>query len=93
MAAGVYSYTPPLRPPINTITTACCVIQVQSFAGEMTTNIPYTGNKPTVSVAYLQPDGTLLTQGVFTQINITATEVIVDHGGLSTGYIKLLTDV
>lgn len=52
--------------------------------------MPYIGSRPTVSVAYLQPDNTLLFNGVFTQINITATDVVIDHGGIASGYVKLV---
>lgn len=68
----------------------CCAPNITQFAAEFITTVPYVGTRPTVSVIYLQPDGTFLQAGVFTQINFTTTDVIVDHGGQSSGYIKLL---
>jgi hypothetical protein len=59
---------------------------------ESVTTVPYTGAKPTVSVAYLQADGTLLVQGVMSQINITTTDVVIDHGGAFSGVVKLLVE-
>jgi len=69
---------------------SCCTITILPFAAALTTTIPYTGDKPTVSVIYLQADNTFLIAGVFTQINYIGSEVVVDHGGLASGYIKLL---
>lgn len=59
---------------------------------ESITTVPYTGAKPTVTVAYLQTDGTLLIHGVMSQINITTTDVVIDHGGLASGVVKLLVE-
>lgn len=69
----------------------CCNPTIQSFASESISIVNYTGNKPTVSVAYLQTNGTFITIGVMTQIQVTPTQVIIDHGGLASGYIKLIT--
>jgi len=60
------------------------------FVALRSTTIPYTGVKPTVTVAYLQPDGTLLFNGVFTQIDFQPTEIIITHGGPAAGYVKLV---
>lgn len=68
----------------------CCNVTIQPFAMEAVTTVPYTGVKPTVSVAYLQSDGTLLVQGVMSQIDFQPTEFIIDHGGLASGIIKIL---
>ena len=68
----------------------CCVPIIQSFLSESITTVGYTGNKPTVSVAYLQANGTFITIGVMTQIQITATSVIIDHGGPASGWVKLI---
>lgn len=57
---------------------------------QATTTVPYTGDKPTISVAYLQPDGTLLVQGVMSQIDFQPTEFIIDHGGPASGVIKIV---
>ncbi len=56
---------------------------------QSTTTVPYTGNGPTISIVYLQPNGTFLQAGVMTQINFTTTDVIIDHGGPASGYVKL----
>lgn len=69
---------------------SCCTLNITPFASEAITTVPYTGVRPTISVIYLQPDGTFLQMGVFTQINFTTTDVIIDHGGLQSGYVKLL---
>ena len=70
----------------------CCNTTIQTFSSEAITTVPYIGTRPTVSVAYLQPDNTLLFNGVMTQINITATDVVIDHGGLASGIVKLIND-
>lgn len=69
----------------------CCPATIQPFLSEAVTTIGYTGNKPTVSVAYLQTDGTFNVAGIMTLITVTPTQVIVDHGGPASGYVKLLT--
>ncbi len=66
----------------------CCNNTITSFAVESVTTVPYTGVKPTVSVLYLQPDGSFLQMGVFTQINIQPTSVIINHGGVASGIVK-----
>ncbi len=68
----------------------CCEPIIQNFLSESITTVGYIGNKPTVSVAYLQADGTFISTGMFTQILITATEVIIDHGGPASGFVKLI---
>lgn len=68
----------------------CCTPDITPFLNVSTTVIPYTGTRPTVTVAYLQPDGTLLFNGVFTQIDIIGGVVTVDHGGPQSGYVTLL---
>lgn len=68
----------------------CCNVTIQSFLVQSITTIPYTGDKPTVSVIYLQPDGTFLQAGVMTQINIIGSNVVVDHGGPASGFIKIM---
>ncbi len=69
----------------------CCNINIIPFASVATSTVPYTGNRPTISVAYLQADGSFLFNGMMTQINFTPTDVIIDHGGgLQSGIIKLL---
>ncbi len=69
----------------------CCNINIIPFAAVATSTVPYVGNKPTVSVMYLQADGTFLVAGVFTQVNIAGGLVQVDHGGgFQSGFIKIL---
>lgn len=69
----------------------CCSPIIQTFFNESVTTVGYTGNKPTVSVAYIQDDGSFIFEGVFHQIQITSIEVIIDHGGVESGYVKLIT--
>lgn len=68
----------------------CCSPTIQQFSSESITTVPYTGTRPTISVIYLQPDNSFLSSGVMTQINFTTTDVIIDHGGLASGVVKLL---
>lgn len=65
----------------------CCKVTIETFAGEAVTTVDYTGVRPTVEVLYLI-DGTW--QTVASVITITDTQVIVDHGGISTGVVKLI---
>lgn len=69
---------------------SCCATTITPFNNVATSTVPYSGLRPTVDVLYLQPDNTWLAAGVFTQVEITPTEVVVTHGGLSSGLIKLL---
>lgn len=57
---------------------------------ESVTTVPWVGDRPTISVAYLQDDGTFLVNGVMTQIDFQPTEFIIDHGGAASGVIKIL---
>jgi hypothetical protein len=68
----------------------CCSTNITRFLLATTTTINFTGQKPTVSVIYLQPDGSFLVAGVFTQINVIGNQVVVDHGGVASGYVKLI---
>ena len=68
----------------------CCSPTYQNFVNETVTTVPYTGAQPIVSVGYLQDDNTMQFEGIFNNIIFTATEVIIDHGGASTGVVKLL---
>jgi hypothetical protein len=68
----------------------CCNQNITTFINQLVSTVPYTGVRPIVDVAYLQPDNTFQTAGIFTQIEITPTDVIVSHGSLSSGVIKLL---
>lgn len=68
----------------------CCTPTITNFILETVTTVPYTGNRPIVTVLYLQPDNTFQEAGILTLIQITATDVIIDHGGVATGLVKLL---
>jgi hypothetical protein len=67
----------------------CCSLTIQPFVNETSTTVPYTGDEPTVTVSYLV-DGVWQTLGLLTSVVLTAGTVVVDHGGASTGVIKLL---
>jgi len=69
---------------------SCCNTNITPFSNESVTTLSYTGQRPTVDVAYLEPDNTFSTSGKFTQVQITASQVIIDHGGPSSGYVKIL---
>jgi hypothetical protein len=66
----------------------CCDPILTPFVNEATTTIPYTGTKPTVSVSYLI-DG-VWQAFVASVITLLSGSVVVDHGGLSTGVIKIV---
>jgi len=68
----------------------CCTTNITPFNQVATTTINFIGQKPTVSVIYIQPDNTFLQAGVFTQINIIGNQVVVDHGGVNSGYVKIM---
>lgn len=71
----------------------CCDIILTTFTNQTLSIIPYSGDRPTVSVAYLI-DGIWQAMGVATNIKfkntITGTKVVVDHGGIASGVIKLV---
>ncbi len=67
----------------------CCNVILTQFVNEEETTVPYTGTRPIVDVAYAQDSGGYILAGVFTQIEITPTDVIVNHGGASSGIVKL----
>ena len=79
-------------PGENIPTMNCCTTTTQTFANEAVTVVPYTGTRPTIEVAYLNPDNTFTLggMGIMTNIIFTATEFTIDHGGISSGIIKLL---
>lgn len=66
----------------------CCNVTILPFVNVSTTVIPYTGDRPTVSVSYFV-DGVWYALGVESVVQINPTNVTVTHGGLSTGTIKL----
>ena len=67
----------------------CCTQILQPFTNESTTTVPYSGDKPTVSVSYFI-DGVWQAMGVMTNWILTATGITVDHGGPATGIVKLI---
>lgn len=69
---------------------SCCKESVFSFVNQTTTSVGYTGEIPTIQVLYLQPDGSFVQSGIFTQIKITPTDIIIDHGDIATGTVTLL---
>ncbi len=67
---------------------SCCAATYQTFGGvESTTIIPYSGPAPDVEVWYFV-DGVLKNSP--TNILISPTEIVVDHGGPAVGVIKLI---
>lgn len=67
----------------------CCEVTILPFVNISTTTIPYTGNRPTVSVSYLV-DGVWYALGVATVVQINATNVTVTHGGNQTGVVRMV---
>jgi len=65
---------------------ACCTITTVPFVNQSSTTVPYTGDKPTVSTYYLIDD---VWQTAATVVTYGASSVTVEHGGASTGVIKL----
>lgn len=67
---------------------ACCELNTVNFVNVATTTIPYVGEKPLIQVSYY--DGTSwVFNGVFTSIKIEPTQIVIDHGGLATGIVKI----
>lgn len=67
----------------------CCIVTIMPFVNQAATTIPYSGNKPTVTVSYLI-NGVWQALGVATVQQIDNTEVRIDHGGIGTGVIKFV---
>lgn len=67
----------------------CCNVIRQDFTNEVITTVPYTGDEPTVKVYYAQGGG-YVEAGMFTQVVLTPTSVVVTHGGPATGFVKLI---
>lgn len=66
----------------------CCSVILTPFANVATTTVPYSGDRPTVSVSYLV-DGVWYAMGVATNIILNPTSVVVTHGGAATGVVKI----
>lgn len=67
----------------------CCNIQIIPFVAQASSTIPYTGDKPTVTVSYLV-DGAWQALGYVTNQTLSNTEIVIDHGGPMTGVIKVV---
>lgn len=74
----------------------CCIITLTPFVNAVSTTVPYSGNKPTVTVSYLI-SGVWQALGVVTSIIFGAASVTIDHGGSfaddvsgATGVIKMV---
>lgn len=67
----------------------CCDIQIIPFVAAASSTIPYTGDRPTVTVSYFV-DGVWQALGYVTNQTLTDTDIIIDHGGPMTGVIKIV---
>lgn len=74
----------------------CCTVTITPFVNAISTTIPYSGNKPTVTVSY-RIAGVWMALGVATSIIFGAASVTIDHGGSgaddvsgSTGVVKMV---
>jgi hypothetical protein len=65
----------------------CCVQNTFNFVNQAVTSVAFP-NPVSVEVLY-KVDGVWIQAGVFTQITKSPTGVVVDHGGLATGIIKI----
>ena len=77
----------------NTPVMTCCTTTTITFSNVLTSTVPYTGTRPSIEVAYLNDDGvtyTLGSMGIDTFVSFDGASFTIDHGGLSTGIIKLL---
>lgn len=66
----------------------CCPENTIPFVNQATSTIPFTGDKPLVTVSYFI-DGVWRALGVMTQIRFVGSNIEIDHGGAATGIIKL----
>lgn len=67
---------------------SCCEYIYRTFVNEAVTTIAYTGDVPTVSILYLI-DGEW-TMGVAQVIKLVGGNIVIDHGGISTGVAKII---
>ena len=67
---------------------SCCNNTYHTFVNVATTSVPQTGAVPTVTVSYLI-DGEWHIS-VATSIKLVAGFIEIDHGGVSTGVIKVI---
>ena len=73
---------------------ACCDEIRHAFFSELQTVVPYDGrfgSTPTVDIFYKDADGAFVIQGagIFTQVELTPGAVVVTHGDIATGIIKI----
>ena len=66
----------------------CCTITITPFVSESVTTIPYTGERPTVTVSYLIEG--IWQVFVAAVVKLLAGSVVVDHGGPATGVVKIV---
>jgi hypothetical protein len=74
----------------NNTNMTCCTTETVNFVDETETVVPFTGTRPSIEVAYLQPDGSFVLSGISTLITFGANSFTVNHGGPASGIIKLL---
>lgn len=70
----------------------CCDDNITPFYAATSTTLPYAGefgDTPSVDVLYKNEDGTYTKAGIFTLISIQPTQIVVDHGGPASGFIKI----
>jgi hypothetical protein len=70
----------------------CCENTIVPFYSTGTTTVPYGGefgSTPSIDVLYKNEDGTFTKAGIFILISIEPTQIIIDHGGPATGFIKI----
>lgn len=66
---------------------SCCQENIFNFVGQAVTSVAFP-NPQTVEVLY-KIDDVWTQAGIFTSITKSPTGVVVDHGGLATGVIKI----
>ncbi len=75
----------------------CCPQTILPFTNEPITIIGLTDALkssytlvPNIEVVYLdEQTGEYVLEGIITNIHVTASQIIIDHGGNATGFIKL----
>lgn len=72
----------------------CCPATIVTFTNQPSSTIGYTGGlaeqygpEPNVQVFY--KEGTEFVQSEFSEVKFNGSTIIVDHGGLNTGIIKI----
>jgi hypothetical protein len=75
----------------------CCAQTILPFTNEPITVIGLTDAlknaysfAPNIEVVYLdEQTGEYVLEGIITNVHITSSQIIIDHGGNATGFIKL----